>query len=110
LSQSVQNFHNLIVHHAGNQTLAVQAGILAEVVALHMTVAARHLLVTPEGRAHFQTAVRSCNKLVRLVEIGDQDGAERHWHAHMWASRARMCSAVVSTCQESWTSTTRSDR
>jgi len=82
-SQATQRFHDLILERAGNRTLAVQAGVLREVVAMHLSTVVMRTFDHPDTRDQFRKLVRSYRKLVLLIEARDAEGAERHWRTHM---------------------------
>jgi GntR family transcriptional repressor for pyruvate dehydrogenase complex len=82
-SMGVQRFHDLVVDRAGNRTLAVQAGVLREVISQHWAAVIPRMydrVHTPEG---FRRSIRSYTKLVDLIAVSDADGAEKHWRRHM---------------------------
>ena len=82
-SQATQRFHDLILERAGNRTLAVQAGVLREVVAMHLSTVVMRTFDHPDTQDQFRKLVRSYRKLVLLIEAADAEGAERHWRTHM---------------------------
>ncbi len=82
-SQATQRFHDLILERAGNRTLAVQAGVLREVVAMHLSTVVMRTFDHPDTQDQFRKLVRSYRKLVLLIDAGDAEGAERHWRTHM---------------------------
>ena len=84
-SGTTYRFHELIMQRCGNKTLAVQGAVLADIVAVHLSQAiatgmSREVDAQP---ARFKKTLRSYEKLIRLVEAKDADGAEKHWRAHM---------------------------
>jgi GntR family transcriptional repressor for pyruvate dehydrogenase complex len=87
-SMGTQEFHDLVVERAGNRTLAVQAGVLREVISAHLAVAVIRLfdpVHTPEG---YRKSIRSYTKLVDLIAASDAEGAEKHWRRHMEVAAA----------------------
>jgi GntR family transcriptional regulator, transcriptional repressor for pyruvate dehydrogenase complex len=89
-SMLTQKFHDLVVQRAGNRTIAVQAGVLREVVSAHLAVAVPRLfdpVHTPEG---FRKSIRSYTKLVDLIAASDAEGAEKHWRRHMEVAAATL--------------------
>jgi DNA-binding FadR family transcriptional regulator len=88
--QLTQQFHDLILQRAGNHTLAVQAGVLREVVGMHVSTVVQRTFDRPETTDEFRKSVRSYRKLVALVEAKDADGAERHWRTHMEVAGRRL--------------------
>jgi DNA-binding FadR family transcriptional regulator len=88
--RATQRVHDMVLERAGNRTLAVQAGVLTEVVAMHVSIAVRGSMKNPETKDMFRKMIRSYRKLVRLVEARDADGAEKHWRTHMEVASARI--------------------
>ena len=76
-------FHRLMLERAGNQTLALQAGVLREVVATHMSTAVSRTSDRLQTAADFRKAIRAYRKLVSLVEAKDVAGAEQYWRTRM---------------------------
>jgi DNA-binding FadR family transcriptional regulator len=68
----------------------VQAGVLREVVAMHLSLSVSRTFDRPETPDAFRKAVRSYRKLVALVEAKDADGAEKHWRTHMEVAARRL--------------------
>lgn len=94
---STHEFHTLVLDRAGNHTLAVQAGVLWEVVAEHLARVARSSLGGQSRVRSFGNAVRSYRRLADLVEQQDAGGAERHWRLHMEAARHTLFNGSLST-------------
>jgi GntR family transcriptional repressor for pyruvate dehydrogenase complex len=89
-SMGTQQFHDLVIERAGNRTLAVQAGVLREVVSSHLAVTVPRLfdpVATPQG---FRKSIRSYTKLVDLIAASDAEGAEKHWRRHMEVAAAEL--------------------
>ncbi len=84
--QATQRFGDLILERAGNRTLAVQAGVLREVVAMHLHTAVLRTSDRPGSREELRKTVRSYRKLVLLLDTGNAEGAESHWRAHLQAA------------------------
>jgi GntR family transcriptional regulator, transcriptional repressor for pyruvate dehydrogenase complex len=85
-SWATQQFHDLILDRAGNRTLSIQAGVLREVVAMHLSTVVVRTFDRPDTQDQFRKLVRSYRKLVLLLDARDSGGAERHWRAHMEAA------------------------
>jgi DNA-binding FadR family transcriptional regulator len=81
--QATQRFHDLILERAGNRTLSIQAGVLREVVAMHLSTAVMRTFDRPGTQDQFRKLVRSYRKLILLIDARDAAGAERHWRTHM---------------------------
>ena len=89
--RATQRFGELILERAGNQTLAVQAAVLREIMATHLRTAVLRTFDRPGGREDLRKTVKSCRKLVLLLDARDAEGAQRHWRAHLEAeARARL--------------------
>lgn len=91
-SDATQRFHDLILDRAGNRTVVVLAGILREIVSAHLSVAVHRTMGNPGTQDEFRKMVRSCRKLVALVEQRDAEGAERHWATHSRITLRRLLS------------------
>src|SRR5207248_390417 len=89
-SDATYRFHDLVLGRAGNRTLAVQAGVLREVVATHLSIAVSRTFDRPETRDDFRKTVRAYRKLVSLVEAKDVKGAEEFWRTHMEIAGRRL--------------------
>jgi DNA-binding FadR family transcriptional regulator len=89
-SSLASRFHELIMQRSGSHTLAVQGGVLQDIVATHLTLALSRDLAEDDTLENFRRSLRSYEKLVALVEKRDGAGAERHWRAHMEAAGQRL--------------------
>jgi DNA-binding FadR family transcriptional regulator len=85
-------FHDLVLERAGNNTLAVQAGVLREVVAMHLSQAVSRTFGEPDTPETWRKLIRSYRKLVALLDARDADGAEQHWRTQMEAAGRRLLS------------------
>ncbi len=91
-SSQAARFHELIMQRSGSKTLAVQGGVLQDIVATHLALALSRDRAREDELANFRRNVRSYEKLVVLVEARDGPGAEQHWRAHMEAAEQRLLS------------------
>jgi len=89
-SRQAARFHELIMQRSGSKTLAVQGGVLQDIVATHLTLALSRDHARDDELANFRRNVRSYEKLVALVDERDGPGAEQHWRAHMEAAGQRL--------------------
>ena len=89
-SSQAARFHELIMQRSGSKTLAVQGGVLQDIVATHLALALSRDHARDDELANFRRNVRSYEKLVALVEERDGPGAEQHWRAHMEAAGQRL--------------------
>lgn len=89
-SSLAYRFHELIMQRCGSKTLAVQGGVLQDIVETHFTIAVTRDFREEETIDQFRLGVRSFAKLVALVDKRDGTGAERHWRAHMQAAGKRL--------------------
>ena len=89
-SSRAARFHELIMQRSGSKTLAVQGGVLQDIVATHLTLAITRGYAEDEATGDYRRNMRSYEKLVALVEKRDGAGAERHWRAHMEAAGQRL--------------------
>ncbi len=77
-------FRDLILRRCGNNTLAVQGAVLADIVDADTQRVFRSAMDgDPEAPARYRKILRSYGKLIELVEARDSEGAEMHWHKHM---------------------------
>lgn len=76
-------FHRRLVVLAGNQTLAIVAEMLDEVVA--RAVAAVSRVRTDDSIATRRRGIRSQERLLELIAAGEGIEAEAHWRSHMAA-------------------------
>ena len=72
-------FHELVMELAGGDTLALVVGMLHDIIEKHAETTLDESLELKNTRK----AIRSQEKLVRLIEAGDEDGAEAHWRRHV---------------------------
>jgi len=78
-----RRFHELIMERSGNRTMAVQGGVLDDIIATHFRITVARGAGNPDSLRTFRRTVRSYTKLVDLVEAKDGPGAEAHWREHM---------------------------
>ena len=96
-SSLTSRFHELILQHCGSNTLAVQCGVLQDIVATHHAIAVSRRFQEADRSEAFRQMIRSYRKLVKLVEAGDADGAERHWRTHMEVSAKSLLTGLNDT-------------
>ncbi len=89
-SSLAYRFHELIIQRSGSKTLAVQGGVLQDIVETHVTLALSRDFAEAGLLDNFRRNVRSYEKLVGLLGKRDGAGAERHWRAHMEAAGRRL--------------------
>ena len=78
-------FHELVLQQAGNQTLDVIAGMLADIIDLHQEVVVAEGVHRPTHHRETRQAHKAHAHLVELVEAGDEEAAAKHWQEHMEA-------------------------
>jgi len=76
-------FNHLVLELAGNRTLTVLAGVLSDVVALHLAKVARDWESQPRHAREAARVIDAMERLVELIEAGDGDAAERFWREQM---------------------------
>jgi DNA-binding FadR family transcriptional regulator len=78
-------FHLRLVQLSGNQTLALMAGMVHEIIVRHTQRAVRaNEIKDAEGlQEDYRRALRAYEKLVKLVRLGRADEAERFWRKHL---------------------------
>jgi DNA-binding FadR family transcriptional regulator len=82
-SHTTYEFHELVLKGSGNKTLALQGGLLQEVVAMHYEATVADGFAEHVKAQRFRRVLLSFRKLATLVEAGDSDGAHEHWTKHM---------------------------
>jgi DNA-binding FadR family transcriptional regulator len=82
--QANARFHERLVALAGNQTLAILAEMLNEIVARAVT-AVSQTGARRDSLATRQRGLRSQERLIDLIEAGDTNAADDHWRSHMAA-------------------------
>jgi DNA-binding FadR family transcriptional regulator len=88
-------FHRKVVELAGNQTLAVLMGLIAEIIQLHITSRQTGTYDQLEQRIHAnELSVRANTKMLRLLEAGDAGAAEEYWRQHVTAVAGHLVSAT----------------
>jgi DNA-binding FadR family transcriptional regulator len=75
-------FHLRIVQLSGNQTLALMAGMVHEII-LRQTQASVRAREATGQHGDYARALRAYEKLVKLVRAGDGPAVERFWHKHL---------------------------
>lgn len=88
-AQAIAEFHQLIVELSANRPLMHLWGAIHEVVVQHQALAVsayRRTTQAEEIVANAAVGLRSQEKLIKLIEAGDEDGAEAHWRKHMQAA------------------------
>jgi DNA-binding FadR family transcriptional regulator len=90
-------FHQLVVEGAGNVTLALLAGMLANVAERHLAVEITSKRGRPEQAADNRRAYKAHRRMLELVEAGDGPGAEAFWRKHMEIVRDYMLAEIGPT-------------
>ena len=90
-------FHRLIVELGGNKTLYLLVQLLHDIIKRHqLQHLAQRSVSADEQRKRSRTGIRSFYRLIKLIEDGKADDAERHWRKHVettnkvWISYAGM--------------------
>jgi GntR family transcriptional repressor for pyruvate dehydrogenase complex len=97
LSQHTVRFHALLMELCGSRTLAVQGGVLQDIVATHTALSVSRDMHSPDIVTRFRKTVRSYRRLVDLIEAGDAARAEKHWVAHLDAAFEAMGRADITS-------------
>jgi GntR family transcriptional regulator, transcriptional repressor for pyruvate dehydrogenase complex len=90
-------FHERLVSLGGNQTLAILAEMLDEIVVRAVSAKAGDLVGSLSTR---RRGLRSQRRLLELIEAGDASVAEEHWRAHMAAVGRVLLGQQASTVVE----------
>jgi GntR family transcriptional regulator, transcriptional repressor for pyruvate dehydrogenase complex len=89
-SGTTYQFHELVLKGSGNKTLALQGGLLQEVVAMHYAVTLADKSTGKINPQRFRRVLLSFRKLVKFVAAGDSEGAQKHWAQHMQTAAATL--------------------
>jgi GntR family transcriptional repressor for pyruvate dehydrogenase complex len=76
-------FHEQVMKLSGNKTLAVQGGVLQDIVAKHLASTVSRTFDPASSPQRFRRLIKSYGKFVDLVAAGDAAGAEEHWRRHL---------------------------
>jgi GntR family transcriptional regulator, transcriptional repressor for pyruvate dehydrogenase complex len=82
-SHTTYQFHELVLQGSGNKTLALQGGLLQEVVATHYAATVPDKFGENSRPERFRRVLLSFRKLTAFVADGDREGAHKHWLKHM---------------------------
>jgi DNA-binding FadR family transcriptional regulator len=82
-------FHAMLVSVSGNDTLALLAEALDEVIVASTEHAVAQSRRLQDQQRSNRRAVSAHRKLLRLIDAGDAEGAESYWRTHMEAVRKR---------------------
>ena len=82
-SRTTYEFHELVLRGSGNKTLALQGGLLQEVVATHYAATISDKFSEHNKPERFRRVLLSFRKLASYVAEGDREGAQKHWLKHM---------------------------
>lgn len=96
-SKASFRFHQMLWDKCGNNTLAVQIGVLRELLRAQWDVSIRHALSTSAHAKLLRASARSYSKAVELIGTGDVEGAEEHWRRHTRASAKMIIDASGGT-------------
>jgi DNA-binding FadR family transcriptional regulator len=72
-------FHERVMELSGNETLSLFVGMLHDIIEKHSATSLGEFFNIKATRK----AIRSHEKLVGLIEDGDENGAEEHWRRHV---------------------------
>lgn len=88
-AEAIAEFHRLLVELSGNRPLMHLWAVIHMVVERHQALVVslyRRNQATEDIIANASVGLRSQEKLVKLIEAGDEDAAEIHWRKHMQAA------------------------
>jgi DNA-binding FadR family transcriptional regulator len=92
-SNAASRFHQMLWDKCGNKTLAVQVGVLRELLRAQWDASIRHAL---NGSGYAQLLRRTCrsySRAIDLIEAGDADGVAEHWRQHTRTSAKKIIEA-----------------
>ncbi len=91
-------FSNLLVQLTGNQAVTLQHEMLEEVINAHIArVEAKFNAVPTRGVKANTAALRAMERVIALVDAGDERVAEDHWHRHIVAVGATLQEEIDET-------------
>jgi len=82
-------FHETLLEHAGNATIAVLTGMLYEIFETATSTVVATAAAAQDQPAENRRAVRAHRKLLAFVEANDASAAEDYWRKHMDIVRQR---------------------
>ena len=87
------DFHRLLIELTGNVTLRALTDVLRHIIEI---ATQRYTDMRPEERPQSHEAgTRTHEKLIRLIEAGDADGAESLWRRHISETGTRLRKAGI---------------
>jgi DNA-binding FadR family transcriptional regulator len=96
MSRSTYAFHALVMERCGNRALAIQGGVLQDIIATHISLALTIERDQALVRAEFRRLTKSYRRLIALLEARDAAGASRHWRLHLeGAAKAMQRSGIT---------------
>jgi DNA-binding FadR family transcriptional regulator len=90
-----ERFHAELVSLSGNQTIAIVSEMLTEVAMRAIETVVDN--VRRESIATRRRGIRSQERLATFIHVGDADGAEAHWRAHMQGVRRVLLGSNVTS-------------
>ncbi|HEX2813952.1 MAG TPA: FCD domain-containing protein [Sphingopyxis sp.] len=91
---NISHFHQALVEASGNKTLSFLNRMLLNLGRNHQNdYQRRHPRSTEDRVKSFRAGFKSYDKLIKLIEAGDVEGAVAHWRLHLrnanetWATR-----------------------
>jgi DNA-binding FadR family transcriptional regulator len=81
-----EQFHEVLVRHGGNQTMAMFSGMLHHIIDLHNAVYVARWGGAPTERSGAKRGERTHEKFLERVIDGDVDGAVELWSRHLDAA------------------------
>ena len=77
-------FHRVLVEVGGNKTLNLLVELLNDIMQAHQI---QHLSLRPftsaEQKQRSKVGIKSFYRLIKYIEQGDVEGAEKHWRLHL---------------------------
>ncbi|MGH1420498.1 MAG: FadR/GntR family transcriptional regulator [Hyphomonas sp.] len=89
-TQGVAEFHMLLVKLTGNNTLTLVSTLLNDLMVNHKAgVMARDVIEASARRKRLLAAMRSYQKLIKLIDAHEEEAAVAHWRLHLKNAHAR---------------------
>jgi DNA-binding FadR family transcriptional regulator len=79
-------FNLALLELTGNRTLTVMAGMLGDIVDMHLSTVARDWINHPSRLREAQKVLEAIDRLIGMIEAGEGDKAEAFWAEQMQQS------------------------
>jgi DNA-binding FadR family transcriptional regulator len=92
------SFSRALVESTGNKTVVLQHELIEDMISAHVARVEARMQTNPAPGVRANTlAVRAMQRVLQLVELGDERAAEDYWRAHLIAVSTTLANGVDST-------------